>query len=431
MKLRIVAAALTLVLLLAACGTPTQSPAATPTSAPSDGVNVTVHWDALTPKPENIAERWYDEYTDHLIVSDDYGELVPYIGGESNAEYWGSSWFYGLATRDGVIVTDPVYLDVQALTESGSTTLDGRYADALILRTAVELDEPPADEWASKFDDRYGLAAMDGSWYSGQIYTDLVCQSSLGALFFDTDGDAVMLSGDDGSELFRWSAGAIPVDGLAPGQTYWDTAFARGDYMQFAAWGADGNAQYTYVDLRTGELVADTPDVFNTTYTDDGTQRYDGGTYTIADGMITITPDGGEAHSFPVPNGAGENLYPDINGDRVILNFDGKSVLADLDGNELLRIDGLISWLWQECGTTPSLCDTVDYDISDDGVQAWSTYHLYDRDGKLMETFSGTVSQWDDFLVIADDTSYRLTDLQGNDLIRLSRFAELDTPADD
>ena len=428
MKLRIIAAALALALLLAACGAPAASP--TPTPQHSDGVNVTVHWDALTPKPENIANRWYDIYTDHLIVSDDYGELVPYIGGEATAEYWGSSWFYGLATRDGTIVTDPVYLDVQALTESGSTTLNGRYADALILRTAVPFDEPPADEWASKYDDRYGFAAMDGSWYSGQIYTDLVCQSSLGALFFDTDGNAIMLSGDDGSEIFRWNAGEIPVDGLAPDGFYWDSVYARGDYMQFTNWATDGSAQYTYVDLRTGKLVDDTPDVFNTTYPDDGAQRYDGGSYTVADGIVTITPDNGEAHSFPVPDGAGENLYPDINGDRVIMSFDGQSILTDLDGNELLRVDGVLNWLWQQCGTTPSLCAVTDYMSSDDGSLSWSVYHLYDRDGKLMDTFTGTVEQWNDRLAIADDTSYRLTDLQGNDLIRLSRFAELDTPAD-
>ena len=39
---------------------------------------------------------------------------MPYIGGEARAD-WEQSWFYGLATHDGEIVTDPVYTEVNAL----------------------------------------------------------------------------------------------------------------------------------------------------------------------------------------------------------------------------------------------------------------------------------------------------------------------------
>ena len=84
-----------LALMLAACG----EPAADTTTVPAEeGSGVTVHWDMLTPKPENIANRRYEGYTDQLIPADDYGLLVPYIGGEASDEYWNQSWFYGLAT---------------------------------------------------------------------------------------------------------------------------------------------------------------------------------------------------------------------------------------------------------------------------------------------------------------------------------------------
>ena len=106
---RIAPVLLALALLLSACGAPAEAPES---AQPQQGV--AVHWDVLTPEAENIAERRYEEYTDELIPADDYGPLVPYIGGEANGE-WEQSWFYGLATRDGEIVTDPVYDGVQPL----------------------------------------------------------------------------------------------------------------------------------------------------------------------------------------------------------------------------------------------------------------------------------------------------------------------------
>ncbi len=294
MKKRIIAAALCLTLLLAACGSPAQSPSATPTPAQSGGVNVTVHWDVLTPKPENIAGRWYEGYTDELIPSDEYGELVPYIGGETSNEYMGTSWNYGLATRDGVIVTDPVYLEVNS-TDGGS---------ALVLRTAVPIDAPAENEWTPRHDDRYGLAAIDGSWYTGQIYTDNICTSTLGALFFDTEGDVVMVSAVDGSELFRWRAGELPIEGLEPSPFYWEIVSVEGEYMRFTHWGIGGEDRYDYVDLRTGRLLDTTPDVFNVEY-DGETMRYNGGTYTVSDGVVTINTDSGETHTFPVSKAEG------------------------------------------------------------------------------------------------------------------------------
>ena len=47
-----------------------------------------------------------------------------------------------------------------------------------------------------------------------------------------------------------------------------------------------------------------------------------------------------------------------------------------------------------------------------------------------MFTVDGIVIQWDDRLLVADGDSYRLTDLEGQDLIRLSRWAAMDLPAD-
>mgnify|MGYP003260535114 FL=1 len=108
---RLPALPLALMLLLSGCQA---GSAAAPAPGQDAGPEVAVHWDVLESGPVTRAERFYEEYTDHLIASDSYGELVPYIGGEEYRDplYGVFSPIYGLATHDGTIVTDPVYLDV-------------------------------------------------------------------------------------------------------------------------------------------------------------------------------------------------------------------------------------------------------------------------------------------------------------------------------
>ncbi|HIS67314.1 MAG TPA: hypothetical protein IAC18_07095, partial [Candidatus Scatomorpha merdipullorum] len=318
-SLALAAAAL---LSLSACGVE-ETPVSTPTPTPS-GPSVEAHWEVLETSAPNIANRRYEGYVGELRPADDYGELVPYIGGESEAEFWDRGWFYGLATREGEIITDPVYTAVEALTDT-STTLPGeRYGDTLLLRTAVELEEKPAEDWMPKYDDRYGLAAMDGSWYTGQVFSDCVCSNTFGALFFDLEGDAVMLSGEDGRELWRWDADAIPVEGLEPGMVYWDCTYMLGHYLEFMSWTGEPEPESTYVDLSTGEVLDSAPEIFQPSGNDWDTSRvrYEGGWYSIADGMVSISEDSGAEHSFPLPEGSGEYSYPSIDGDRVIFNLD-------------------------------------------------------------------------------------------------------------
>ena len=270
--------ALIIALMLSACG----APAAGPTPAPDAGPNVDVHWDVLTPKPENVAERWYEDYTPDLIPSDEYGQLVPYIGGEAQSEIWGNSWFYGLATRDGVIVTDPVFLEINTLDWYDPAKYGRVQGGALTLRTAIRSETEPADEYALGFEDRYGLAAIDGSWYTGQVYTDLVCQSELGALFFDLDGDLVMVSDVGGAELWRWEAGEIPLEGLVPDMYYWDCVSSSGHYMIYTEWdGATGITSVTRGSgaAKSGSAYYNSDDLFwlsRVIYTESGNQPLEG-----------------------------------------------------------------------------------------------------------------------------------------------------------
>ena len=422
-----------LALLTAACGASEAGPTASP--APS-GPNVQVHWDALETPQASTVERWYEEYAPELIPSDEYGQLVPYIGGESQSEIWGTSWFYGLATHDGVIVTDPVFLEVTALDWYDPAKYGRVQGGALILHSAVEAADGPVDEYSPGFEDRYGLAAVDGSWYTGQVYTDLICQSELGALFFDLDGCIVMVSAGGGAELWRWEAGEIPFEGLVPDMYYWDSVSTSGDYMIYTEWdGATGDSWLTYVDLRDGSVLDGEPEVpdHGSAYDPESDRtRFSGGWYSISGGVLSIELDSGETHSFPMPEGSGEYSYPDIDGDRAIISLDGgASVMTDLDGNELLRTDGYMYWIWQQYGDAPRLATVAEFIADESGTSGHSIFTVYDRDGRELLVADGTANQFGDRLQIADAGSYRLTDLEGNDLIRLSRWQAMDIPAED
>lgn len=420
-------------LLLAGCQQPAaDSPSPSPDTSPAPSYQVTTHWDALTERPAPLVSRWYEGYTDDLIPADDYGQLVPYIGGEASAEGWGTNWTYGLATRDGVIVTDPVFLKVQPLTYYDYGVYQNIHAPVLLLRKAgIDPDKSP-DE-AGHFYDRYGLAALDGSWYTGLAYSAVICQSELGALLFDLEGDVVMV-GLDGQERWRWAAGDIPLPGLVPQAYYWEEAATGGPYLRYITqWNDDGWPDYLYVDLRTGQVLDQAPaDYPQDIPYEDGVGYYTGGWYEQADGVITIHPDGGPDHTFQMPDGCD---YPDINGDRVIFRpsiFTGddqtQSVVTDLEGSVLFSQTEVLSFLWQQCGDTPSLLTYTVYD--QDYVHSRTT--VLDRDGQAVLTAQDySVSQFGDRLLYASQDFYHLTDLEGNDLLRLPRWGSLDLPADD
>ena len=376
-----IAPVLALALLLSACGDPEPQQTPEPTPPPS---GVAVHWDVLTPRPENIAERRYEGYTDRLIPAVDYGDLMPYIGGEAGTD-WEQSWFYGLATHDGEIVTDPVYTEVNALGWFDYTQGKTRHEDVLILRSAVPTGAAPSQEPAPDFEDRYGLAAIDGSWYTGQIYTMLICDSQLGALLFDTAGDAVMI-GLDGQEIFRWKARAIPVDGLDPDDAFGWIANIVGPYMEFMS----GYDEYDkpivrYVDLRSGAVYNERPSDYNDEYVE---QDY-------------------------------------VSGDRVITGIYGEKRLEDLEGNVLLTTNGWLDWMYMSYGDGLPLCVSTIYETDEETGEHIVTSFVYSRDGELICKARGEVMQWGDRLIIADETSYRVTDLEGNDLIRLTRQTDV------
>ena len=438
MKVLRLAAPVLALALLAGCQQPaveSPSPVPSPDAPPAPSYQVTTHWDALNERPTPLVQRRYEGYTDDLIPADDYGQLVPYIGGEASAQGWGTGWYYGLATRDGVIVTDPVFLEIEALSYYDSGARATRQAPLLILRQGgVNEDADPGD--SGYYYNRYGLAAMDGAWYTGLAYSALICQSELGALMFETGGDVVMI-GLDGHELWRWGADEIPLPNLTPQESYWGDASASGPYLNYVEhWDDEGQPSYLYVDLRTGQVLDSEPSDYPADLLyQDGMGYFNGGWYKQADGTLTIHTDDGRDYSFALPEGCD---YPDINGDRVIFRPSTytagenqvRSIVTDLEGNVLLRSDQYLNFIWQSWGDVSSLLYCSDFHDDGSGT-SWTVSTVLDRDGNELFTTREYPQQFGDRLLWADDAYYHLTDLEGTDLIRFPRWSSLDLPADD
>ena len=159
-------------LLLAGCA-PSGSAAS---SAPAEGKGasgVQVDWSRLEERtgrlPDTDGGRWYPDRTDRLIPGPDYGLLVPYVGGqaysfnrwewEGEVQEYFSDWptaLYGLMTREGKIVVDPVYQHVTPYTcRQGGEDL------ALPVLLLARVDEAWKDSNSGL---RYAVAAEDGSW---------------------------------------------------------------------------------------------------------------------------------------------------------------------------------------------------------------------------------------------------------------------------
>lgn len=144
----------------------TQSPPSGETPTPTAEIKTKM-------EPANIVvgKRWYEEYTDHLIACEDYGELIPFVGAVgTKGEYFSDRFVYGLMTENGIVVTDPVY-DICYRSEVSGTNA------ALILHkydsnnsTTEQIVVAATDgNWCLEFDasrvesDKYGIRVFSDS----------------------------------------------------------------------------------------------------------------------------------------------------------------------------------------------------------------------------------------------------------------------------
>ena len=154
------------------------------------------------PQPDVDGGRWYPEFTDNLIPGEDYGLLVPYWGslvypvqrweddtGEIR-EYWldWSDPFYGLMTREGKIVVDPVYQNAFSYSYYW-------HGEELSLPVLILCRSDPA--WEETGGARYAVTAEDGSWTTDFEF-----------LGYTSRGDQLLLLGPQGMTRMDSATGA-------------------------------------------------------------------------------------------------------------------------------------------------------------------------------------------------------------------------------
>jgi len=252
-----------LCLLLAACmaGEPPQTQGREPSqAAEAGGPAVHTDWSRLGERevpPRPVGTRWYEEYTDHLIPRNDYGPLIPYAGLRLMDDWPADSGcLYGLMTREGKVVTDPVYSRVY---RPGSYDASGRWRPLPLL--VLKQGDPHADEDA--WDPAVcAVAAADGSWCTPFDYRAVTADSA-GLLLFQPDSLTVMTA--EGEIRRVWTAAEMGIsrdefDSILSDVT-WGEGWGgqrHGDYM---ALGWEPESDYTII--RGFNLVSGGVEVFS------------------------------------------------------------------------------------------------------------------------------------------------------------------------
>ena len=207
------ALALALILLSGCNSQPIQpDPSTAPEPVPADppSVQVQVDWSKLEQSkgdaahPDYDAGRWYDATVTNLIPCEDYGPLYPYVGSlAQNMVPWMEGGYpspvYGLMTREGKVVTDPVYQGVNQPTY--------RHGDQIKAHPVLVLSK--ADEnWNTPEitnGQRYAVAALDGSWCTEFEFWSYAINDE--SLFLVGPAGTTWLNPNSGERLdWSWSA---------------------------------------------------------------------------------------------------------------------------------------------------------------------------------------------------------------------------------
>lgn len=279
---RLLPLALTFALALSGCtpaaSAPTETPKAAPSAAPSSPPaaspssppQVYTDWSQLedrddTPRPD-LYDRWYGEFTDHLIPAPDYGPLIPFSG-PSLADKWsdGAYCLEGLMTLDGKVVVDPVYASITRLGWGGYFDFgifDGYHPALLLSRYVGEGSKgDPNSLFGAYGDVRSRLCAADGSWVTGEYrfgYTPL-CYGYVpeeGGLFALRDENVlVMLDMNTGKERFSVTLDGLTDRELSDALSY--AAYGDGRVTTHTSWHEQGHlrgSNFSCWDLNGNEI---------------------------------------------------------------------------------------------------------------------------------------------------------------------------------
>lgn len=200
-----------------------------------------------------VGTRWYEDYTDHLIPREDYGELIPYAGLRLMDDWPANSGcMYGLMTPEGKVVTDPVYSSVS---RAGCYDTSGQWQAFPLL--ILEQGREGANESEGNLT-VCAVAALDGSWCTPFDY-QAYAVSTHGLLLFRKDSLTVMDAGGEIQRIWTVAEAGIPQEQFDTflSEISWGEGWSgqrRGDYM---ALGWEPESDYTRIrgfNLVTGDI---------------------------------------------------------------------------------------------------------------------------------------------------------------------------------
>lgn len=221
--------------------------------------------------------RLSEGYMGELKASDDYGLLVPYAGRRLMDDWPAATGcLYGLMTLDGVAVTDAVYSNVYY-----PSYYENYEQHPMPLLALVQGQE---SNRIDGFEERYTVAAADGSWIMEEQYS-VVSANRHGLLLFgddtltvtDTAGNVTQKISYQEMGLSDEEAGRM-ISGIMWG---YDTVGSRRGERIATAWtDEDNNQNIRYYDLSTGERGEMTWDAFYD-LEEDNTDDYEKPVYAV------------------------------------------------------------------------------------------------------------------------------------------------------
>lgn len=180
----------------------------------------------------DISSRYYENYTDKLRASDEYGRLYPYPGKVLHSS-WMNETRYGLCDAQGRIVLDPVctYISIQSF-DAGVEIMQLSYAPA----SATEEDMSSYESI-----NNVAYAAVDGSW---------VVDDCPGYLMY-ADEEVFIIGGVDYDDTYIYTTNYVynMADGTLRSQFPMSQLVAyQKDMLIIGERGADGNTGYRLTD---------------------------------------------------------------------------------------------------------------------------------------------------------------------------------------
>lgn len=322
-----------LLLGLSACA-PAAEPEATPEPIPvfSSPTGIYADWSKLnTPEyKESVGTRLSEGKITELIASNDYGRIMPYVGERVDdlVSQWNWQYRYGLVTMEGCVILDPVLSSVR--------TIEGDDEYAFIIGKAVE------DE--GNVTNKYALCASDASWCTDFLYDYIFINSSgdicLLEEAYDDDGaymgisKATCIMDFAGNVIVNLSDLKPEVELLDDGDFY--------DEMNWLYEYSDG-----YRSVKTKDNMAAYLDKTGKILKSDEIDGIFAQAFTFRDGVAVVQLEREGLWGIIDNNGKWvkkpQFKYIDPSTDVVTVaeTADGRRIVIDLKGNELLDISSI------------------------------------------------------------------------------------------